>query len=238
MFFNSEIGIELSFFGPWHLLQIFITALVVFLIYFYRKQLREFKHEKTLRYIIAGTLLVIELSLHVWHLANNDYYIAHMLPLNLCTINVYASIVIIFSKNKKVFNIAYFWGFGALLSVLFPDMSYGPDRYRYYQFFYAHMFFLWIYMYMIFVHDFRPGLKEFKRSAAVLFVLAIGIALPVNLIFGENYMFLLEHGGTPLEIIHGYGAVSYLIGVILVIIVIMVIWYSPIYWYLKRNNKI
>ena len=101
MFFNSEIGIELSFFGPWHLLQIFITALVVFLIYFYRKQLREFKHEKTLRYIIAGTLLVIELSLHVWHLANNDYYIVHMLPLNLCTINVYASIVIIFSKKNQ-----------------------------------------------------------------------------------------------------------------------------------------
>lgn len=237
MFFDKEIGIELTFFGPWHILQIFITIMVIFLIYRYRNQLRDYKHEKALRYSIASLLLLIELSLHLLNIYNNNWVFSHSLPLQLCTINIYASIIIFFTKNKKLFYIVYFWGFGAVLSVLFPDIFDGPDRYRYYQFFYAHMMFFWIYMYMIFVHDYRPKVKDFIRSCIVLFVLAVFIALPMNLLLNENYMFLIEPGGTPLELIYGYGAFIYLVGVIIVIFLVAVVWYSPIYLYLKRTEK-
>ncbi len=161
-----------------------------------------------------------------------------MLPLELCTINIYVAVILMFTKSEKIFNIIYFWGFGALLSILFPDMIFGPDRYRYYQFFYAHIMFLWIYMYMIFVHDFRPTMKLFFRSILVLFIIAVFFILPINLLLNENYMFLLEAGGTPLELIEGFGQVVYTIGSLIVFFLIALLWYSPIYLYLKKSKKI
>ena len=238
MFFDNSIGIELSLFGPWHFLQIAITILVVFLIFRYRNQLRDYKNEKYVRYIIGGVLLTLEISLHVWLLANNEWSLRHSLPLDLCTINIYGATILIFTKNKKLFNIIYFWGFGALLSVLFPDILYGPDRYRYYQFFYAHIMFLWIYMYMIFVHDYRPTFKQFLRSCGYLFILAVIIVFPIDLLLGENYMFMVQADGTPLELIEGFGQFVFTAGTVIVMFFVALLWYSPIYLYLKKTNKI
>lgn len=237
MFFSDEIGIELAFFGPWHLLQILITGLVIFLIIRYKDQLRESKYEKTIRYITGGTLIVIQLSYYIWSASVGKLSFVNNLPLGVCTINIFVSIYIIFSKNEKVFNIIYFWGLGAILSVVFPDILFGPDRYRYYQFFYAHMMFLWIYMYMIFVHGYRPGLKDLRNSALLLFVVAVCIALPLSFILDHNYMFMLNAGGTPLEILEPLGQVIYVIGTVLVILIIMAIYYSPIYFFVIRKEK-
>lgn len=238
MFFTDTLGIEMAMFSPWHLLQIVITAVVVYLIYRYRHQLHDYKHEKTLRYVLASVLIVLELSSHLWKLYNGTWEWQHSLPLDLCAINIYAAIILFFTKSRKLFNIVYFWGFGALLSVLFPDMSYGPDRWRYYQFFYAHMMFLWMYLYLIFVHDFRPNRKQFLISCGILFVLAIGIVLPINLWLGENYMFVVRSDGTPLYLIEGFGQFVYTAGTVLVIFGVASIWYAPIYFYLKKTNKI
>ena len=238
MFFSNEIGIELTFFGPWHLLQIAITILVVYLIYRYRNTLHASAYETRIRYVAASILILLEVSIHVWNISNGEWTWQHSLPLDLCAINIYGAIILFFTKNRALFNIIYFWGFGALLSVLFPDIPFGPDRYRYYQFFYAHMMFLWIYMYMIFVHDYRPTVKQFLISCGVLFVLAIGIVLPINILLGENYMFVLASDGTPLELIEGFGQFVYTAGTVVVIFLVASIWYAPIYLYLKRSGKL
>ena len=238
MFFNDEIGIPLPWFGFWHLLQLFITILVVFLMFKYREQIRNYKYEKRIRIIIGVTLIILESLVHVWYLVNDSWELKHMLPLDLCAINIYLSTVLIFSKNRKLFGIIYFWGFGAVLSVVFPDIPYGPDRLRYFQFFYAHMMFLWIYMYMIFVHQFYPTVKEFIRSCIVLFVLAIGIILPINFLLGENYMFVVSADGTPLELYEPLGQFWYTSITVVVIFFVALLWYLPIYRYLKKNNKI
>lgn len=238
MFFNDEIGIALPWFGFWHLLQLFITVLVVFLIVRYKEQIRNYKHEKRVRIIIGVTLIVLELCVHVWYLVNGTWDFWHMLPLDLCAINVYLATVLIFTKNRKLFGVIYFWGFGAVLSVVFPDIPYGPDRLRFYQFFYAHMMFLWIYMYMIFVHQYYPTVKEFFRSCAILFVLAIGIILPINLLLEENYMFVVSADGTPLEIYEHLGQFWYTSITVVVIFFVALLWYLPIYRYLKKRNRI
>jgi len=238
MFFSDEIGIEMQLFTPWHILQIAITFLVIYLIYSYRIQLREYKHEKVVRYTVGIILISLEIGIHLWHIFNQTWDVRHRLPLDLCAINILLSIVLIFSKNRKLFGVIYFWGFGALLSVVFPDISFGPDRFRYYQFFYAHMMFWWIYMYMIFVHDFRPNLTEFKRSCVYLFILAIIIVLPINLILDENYMFVVRGDGTPLEILEPLGQFLYTSLTVVVIFVVASIWYAPIYYYLKKTQKI
>jgi len=91
---------------------------------------------------------------------------------------------------------------------------------------------------MIFVHDFRPNLTEFKRSCVYLFILAIIIVLPINLILDENYMFVVRGDGTPLEILEPLGQFLYTSLTVVVIFVVASIWYAPIYYYLKKTQKI
>lgn len=237
MFFSDEVGIELTFLGPWHLLQIFITGLVIFLIIRYKERIRESQYENILRYVIGSTLIVIEVSYYIWKGYMGTLTFVNGFPLGVCAINILVSIYIIFSKNEKVFNIIYFWGLGAILSILFPDMLFGPDRYRYYQFFYAHIFFLWIYMYMIFVHGYRPNLKDFRNSAVLLFVVAVGVALPLSFVLDYNFMFMLNAGGTPLVILEPLGQVVYVIGTVIVMAIVMAIYYSPIYIFVIRKDK-
>jgi len=238
MFFGEEPGIELTFFGPWHLLQILLTIVVIYLIIRYKDNLRNYKHEKWIRYGAGITLLSLELSYNIWHIYNGTFDLFSFLPMGVCAINVWVSIYLMFSKNEKVFYIIYFWGLGAILSVLFPDILQGPDRYRYYQFFLSHQMFLWIYMYMIFVYGYRPTLKHFKVSAILLGVVAVGIALPLSYIFDHNFMFMYNAGGTPLEIIEPLGPVLYVIGTVIVIFLIMAIYYSPIYFFvIRKENK-
>lgn len=237
MFFSNEVGIEMTLFSPWHFLQILITILIIFLIFKYKEKIKNFEHENIVRYIIGSALLLIQVSYYIWKYSVGTMTFVNTLPLGVCVINVWVSIYIIFSKNEKVFNIFYFWGLGAILSVLFPDMSFGPDRYRYYEFFLSHMFFLWIYMYMIFVHGYRPGLKNFRDSAFLLFIIAVGVALPLSFALDHNFMFMLNAGGTPLEILEPLGQVLYVIGTVLVMLIIMWIYYTPIYFFVVRKDK-
>ncbi len=236
MFFSDTVGIKLGFFDLIHISQIVLMFVVFFLIYYYRKELKWFKYEKQLRYTFATILLLMELFLHVWNMANDNWSLLHNLPLHLCAINVYLAAIMFYTKNEKLFDVIYFWGFGGLLSVLFPDTSYGPDRFRFYQYFLAHMFFMWFYLYMIYVHGFKPTVKKMYRSALVLFVLAIGFVFPFNLITGENFMFVVSSGGTPLSIIEGYGQFVYTAGTVVAIFIVMMIWYSPIYLYFKNKD--
>jgi hypothetical integral membrane protein (TIGR02206 family) len=238
MFFANEEGLILEFFSFWHIFQILFSALIIFLIYRYRNQIREFKYEKYIRYGSTVLGLLFFISVQTLAILEGEWTLAHNLPLNLCTISALGSAYLISSKNEKVFNVMYFWGFGAVLSVLFPDMAFGPDRYRYWEFFLAHELFMFSYLYLIFVHGFKPGVKEMLKSSLILFILAMVFILPIDLLLDANYMFLLDHGGTPLSIIHPLGPIPYLIGVVIVMFIVENIWYGPIYFYLKKANKI
>ena len=108
MFFNSEIGIELSFFGPWHLLQIFITGLVIFLIIRYKDQIRVSKHEKLMRYCVGSILLAIQLSYYIWKASVGTLTFVNTLPLGVCTINMFVSVYIISTSMDCYFYLMTF----------------------------------------------------------------------------------------------------------------------------------
>ncbi len=238
MFFGYEHGIEMSYFSIWHLVQILVTAVVIFLIIRFKDQLREYKHEKRIRYIAGILLILLEISWHAWSIYNGKWTVVKAVPLGVCAINIYFAIYLLFTKNEKVFNIIYFWGLGAILSVVFPDISHGPDRFRYYEFFLIHQMFLWTYMYLIFVHGYRPQIKHMLRSALALFIAAVGIALPLSFIFEHNFMFMYDAGGTPLEIIQPLGHAVYVIGTVIVMFIVMSLYYSPIYFFvIRKENK-
>ena len=218
-----------------HIIPLLFIIIGVILIYLNRERIRNSKYEKQIRYSLAVLAILTEVSFQVWQMAYGRWSFYDSLPLHLCRLTNYLGIYIMFTKNNKVFHIAYFWSLAGVVSILFPDILHGPDRYRYYHFMLSHILFFFNFMYLLFVVELKLDFKAFIKSFITLFVLATVIVIPINNIFGMNYMYLLEAKDTPFSIFEGYGYFVYAAGCIGLTSIVMVIWYIPIHFYNKRK---
>ena len=121
--------------------------------------------------------------------------------------------------------------------MLFPDILFGPDRFRYYQFLLSHMNFFFMFMYMLFVHKYIPTFSSFKKSFVLLLGLVLIVIIPINFWWNANYMYLRTPGGTPFGIFYGHGYFLYALGCILLAMLVMIIYYLPIHFYNKIKAK-
>ena len=235
-FFGDTIGIEFQTWGIYHFIPLVLVIVGVLAIYFLRDKIKQSGHDKTIRYTLGTLGIVSELSLQVWIFLNGNWTVRENLPIGVCAFSLYLGIYIIFTKNWKAFEIGYFWAIGGVLSVVFPDILYGPDRFRYYNFLFLHMVFFFMYMYMMFVHDFVPTFKSFKKSFLLLLLVVLVFIVPVNLIFDTNFMYLLEPHDTPFSIFGELSYPLYLTGCILLSMVGMSLWYAPVAIYNKLRK--
>jgi len=219
-----------------HIIPLLLIVLGVVLIYIFRDQLGKPKYEKTVRFSIAIFAIFLEVTFQLWQIYYGVWDFADSLPLHLCRLSSYLGIIAMLTKSKKIFEIAYFWSLGGVVSIMFPDILHGPDRYRYYQFVIYHILFFFMFMYMLFVLKFELTFKSFKKSYLILLALVLFVIIPVNNIFDMNYMYLLYPGDTPFSIFKGHGYFLYLVGCLSLTTVIMILWYLPIHFYNKRKN--
>ena len=236
-FFSDTINIEFIEFGIYHFIPIAIIIIGVLLIYLFRNILKEYKHEKRVRYTLGALGIISEISLHLWIFLNGNWTARENLPIGLCAFSLFLGIYVMFTKSYKVFEFAYFWAVGGVISILFPDILYGPDRFRYYQYVFGHSIFFFMFMYMMFLHSYIQTFKSFKKSFIMLLVLVLVVIIPVNQIFETNFMYLREPGDTPFGVFWGYGNVLYWTGCILLAIAVMTLWYAPITIYNKMKAK-
>ena len=231
-FFSHTIGIEFKEWGIYHFIPLLIIIVGVFLIYYYRKEIRESKNEKYLRYVLGSVGIIAEITLQIWKTSEGNYGL-NDLPIGICAFSMFMSIYIMFTKSFKVYEIAYFWAIGGVVSILFPDILYGPDRFRYYQYVIGHVSFFFMIMYMLFVHNYIPTFSSFKKSFLLLLGIVLIFIIPFNNIFDTNFMYLLVPGDTPFEIFWGKGYFLYLVGSIILSSIVMFVWYLPIVIYSK-----
>ena len=220
-----------------HIIPLLLIVFGVVLIYIFRDQLGKSKHEKTIRYSIALFAIFLEITFQVWQMYYGKWNFADSLPLHLCRLTNYLGIIAMFTKSYGIFKIAYFWCLGGVVSILFPDILHGTDRFRYYHHMISHILFFYMYMYMLFVLKFDLNLKSFIKSYLILLVLVLFVIIPINNIFNMNYMYLLFPADTPFSIFEGKGYFLYLIGCLSLTTVIMILWYLPIHFFNKRINK-
>ena len=235
-FFSHTIGIEFTEWGIYHFIPLSLIFVGVFLIYYFRKEIRDSKNERYYRYVLGGIGILAEISLQIWK-ASQGYYGLEDLPIGVCAFSMFMGIYVMFSKSYKVYEIAYFWAIGGVVSILFPDILYGPDRFRYYEYVIGHVSFFIMIMYMLFVHDYIPTFKSFKKSFVLLLAVVLFFIIPVNNIFDTNFMYLLKPGDTPFEIFWGNGYFLYLAGAIGLSMIVMYIWYLPLVFYSKYKKE-
>ena len=240
-FFGKGESAEFSNFTVAHFMPIIIAAGLIFLIYRFRKNIEGMKNEKILRYIIAFTLIISEMS-YYWRLialpSLGPNPVDH-LPITVCGwVAIFASYMVI-GKSQTLFDISYFWSLtGSIFALITPTVITftGPTRFRYYQFWTEHLVTFIAIFYMIFVHKMRPNKKSFLKAYIGIVLLAI-IAYFTNSLIGPgaNYLFMARPEDTPsiLDILPPNFALRLFI-MASAITLLFVLVYLP--WYIKDKK--
>lgn len=236
-FFSTTVGMQLQPFDVYHLTSLGLIVVTVVLIYLFRDKLRNWEYEKQFRYALGYFSIIWEVALHYWQAANGIWTWADSAPLSLCFISLVMGIYVMFTKSFRVFEIGYFWAIGGVASILFPDIPYGADRFRFYQYILGHLVFFVMFMYMIFVHRYHPSFQSLKQSVIYLTIICFAFILPVNLLTDANFLFLLRADGTPFEIFEGHGYAVYLAGVVTLAIAVMYLWYLPLKFFIRSPRS-
>lgn len=236
MFFTDEVGLIFEPFGWLHISLFIIVITGVLLIVYFRKVLRNHPKERTIAIVIASFAFVWEIGLYAWKIGNGLWSWDDGLPLGLCGLTLYVAIFAMYFKKFSLFEIGYYWTWGAIASVLFPDILYSIDRFRFYQFMFGHMFFFFMFVYMIAVYQWYPTWKSWRKSVLTLSLITVILTI-TSFITDTNLMFMRESEGTPLELFEGGPYIFYFIGVVGLAFIIMTVWQLPWHFYHKRTKS-
>ena len=239
-FFGQGTEPEFSIFTLAHFLPVLAMLAVIYLIFRKRESLREWKHEQSLRYVLAFALIITDMS-YYWRLVGMPSLgpgPVENLPIGVCGWAVIFCSFMVVGKSQRLFDIVYFWLLsGTLFALLTPTpiTFTGPTRFRYYQFWTEHTMGYIAIFYMIFVHKMRPTVRSAVRSYTALLVFAI-IAYNVNVMLpGANYLYLARPESAPsvLDILPPNFALRTAI-IVLVITLMFFLAYLP--WLLKDKK--
>ena len=196
IFTKDWTGAPFELFGPAHLIGLAVVAFLAILIIVLGRRSTE-KGKRTLRFVLAGILLVAETSWHIWNYSTGQWTIQEMLPFHLCSALVWLSIYMLVSKNTLIYEFAYLLGIaGALQALLTPDAGiYGFPHFRYFQTLASHGAIITATLYMTLAEGFRPTHASLKRViiGSNLYMLVVFI---LNFIIGSNYMFIARKPDT------------------------------------------
>lgn len=184
-----------------HIISLLIIILIILLIYIFKDSLKKPKYEKKVSNIIGITLIFHQISIYSWYITNGRFNLKEALPLYLCRLSIILSIIVMFTKSRKIFDVLYFWGLGgATAALLFHDTSIYPfPHYIFIQFFVYHGGILISVFFMIFVHEYIPNLNSLKKTIKWTLIYFC-ITIPVNYLIDANYCYLRHKPySTPLD---------------------------------------
>lgn len=152
-------------------------------------------NEKAARQIRLSLGILIALNELIWYsyvLRQGWVSLPYGLPLNLCDVALWLTVVAVLTLKPVVFELAYFWGLaGSGMAILTPDLGASLPSYPAIQFFTAHGGVVIAVLYITWGKLARPGAGSWLRAFAFLNFYAVAIAV-FNVVFKTNYFYLCE----------------------------------------------
>ena len=112
-----------------------------------------------------------------------------IVPTTLCGLSIYLSSYAMITLSKRISPIVYFYSFGAVLSFIVADTSFGFDRFRYYTYFIIHGLIILEAIYLRVINRVKTDRKAFFRACVFLVPFIIG-SIVLNQIFDMNFFYL------------------------------------------------
>jgi hypothetical integral membrane protein (TIGR02206 family) len=185
-------GPPFELFGSGHLLALaIIFAVIAFLVWGWKTHDEESRRKARLWF--AGTIFVVEISWHIWHLAHGSWILERHLPLHTCSLGLWGSIYMLLARSYRFYEIFFFLGIaGGVQALITPNAGdFGLPHFRAIQTLTSHALLVIAMIYMTTIEGFRPTWMSIVRTmifANVYMLLVTG----VNVLVGGNYMYTLH----------------------------------------------
>jgi len=154
--------------------------------------------KSAIRWILALILLVNEVAWHYWNYAVGRWTIQTMLPLHLCSLLVWTGVLMLITKNYRIYEFMYFMGIGGAIQALAtPGLGiYGIPHFVFFQYFISHGLIITSAIYMTVVEGFRPTWRSILRVAIWMNIYVV-IVYFINTAIGSNYLMINYKPNTP-----------------------------------------
>ena len=188
-FGRSYKDFDFEMFSSSHFIIIALLFVGAFCIYFFRNDLRKQNWRKA-EIAIAVSLVLVEITYHLWMYVNGSWNVSHAIPLELCSISLILTVILLLTRKKIVYEIVLFTALlGASQAIFTPIVNYDFPHFRFFHFFYTHLMTIWAALYFTWVKGFRPTIWSVLKLFIFLNLL-MPIILFINKLIGGNYMFL------------------------------------------------
>ena len=218
-------GVGFQHYDATHIMWLIVATLfIIYISVTYKKQTPQ-KREKT-RKVLAAALILDELWKMFWLTVGHRYELEY-LPLHLCSINIFLIAYHCFHPSKTLDNFLYIVCIpGALSALLFPSWAVLPFvNFMHLHSFTVHTLLVAYPVALLAGGDIKPDIKQLPRSLLLLGIFGV-LALIVNIIFDENFMFLMyADPGNPLYLFEeAFG--SHIVGFPVIIAGIIIVMYG------------
>lgn len=174
-----------DFFSLEHLLSIGGYGLFVIVMLF----ISQFFSKKSFAMVTSGAIIVIKaVELIIRHGVYGET-VLELLPIHLCNITLILAVIEMIFPSKELFQVIFYWSFGALAAILFPDARVSFPNFVGISFFITHFFIIFVVLYQLIFLGYRPSLKGLVGSFVCINIFA-GAVFKINEILGTNYMYI------------------------------------------------
>ncbi len=182
-------GAPFILFGTAHVVALATIAVAIWALSFLRNSSPGTK--RAIRVCLVVVLWAFEIVWHVWQWRIGQWDIQRALPLALCSMFVWACGIMLLTRSRWIYDVAYFLGVGGALQALAtPDLGpYGFPHYRFLLFMASHGLIVASVAWMTYAEGCRPTRRSLLKAIVVGNALAL-VVMGVNALIGSNYMFL------------------------------------------------
>ncbi|NRD78235.1 TIGR02206 family membrane protein [Bacillus sp. BRMEA1] len=193
--FHSKLD-KFELFSVQHLLTVGIIISLGILIFIKKDVIREQRQRNVLRLFLAFLLLISEVWEQLWLVAEHSWTLKKALPLQLSDLAVILAIVMLVSKNKRLFQFMYFAGLGSSIqAILTPDLDkFSFPHIQYIEFFVSHGGVVLACIWFIVVFNLHPKRQFIWITILIVNLYAVCIFF-VNRLLKANYLYLMEKPG-------------------------------------------
>jgi hypothetical integral membrane protein (TIGR02206 family) len=188
-FSGSNKEYDFHMFSASHFIILSIVIFVAVYMFIYRDKFKD-KQWRKAEIGVAFSLILIELIYHLWMFVNGSWEVSHAIPLELCSISLVLTVLLLLTRKKVIYEVLLFTGLlGASQAFFTPLLNYDFPHFRFFHFFYTHLMIIWVPLYFTWIKGYRPTIWSIVK----LFVFLNG-TLPfimlINKFVNGNYMFL------------------------------------------------
>jgi len=195
-FDHDYAGPAFVLFGPGHLAALAVLgAAVAFLVWGWREPGEAGRRRA--RWLVAGIMIANEIGWHWWNVAGGVWNLQDHLPLHATSLSIWGSILVLLTRNYRVYEIVFFIGIaGAMQALITPSAGiYGLPHYRAFQTLVSHGMVVVAMVYMTRIEGLRPNWSSVWRTMLALNVYLV-IVTGINVVLGSNYMYTLARPKT------------------------------------------